>query len=676
VVRLVLRPGAGRYVSDVAAHLLGLEDWSSAQDAVTRDGYLSQRRGWAFKGTQAVSANPVGLYEVAFTLNGNTRLVTTNASPAQMHVWQSSGAGIPVASSGSNYMDYSSTAVYLPRAVYRDELLVCAQDGESPMFRYSGSLKTWSSFTGTQTLAAGEAKVTGFTANVAPDRGGYLVAHASNLTGRVATYPRIVESGTTQLTLEDCHAGSTQNLVSQAPLEVGHTWPAVPVYDRGTVTVSSRTLTGYGTQWSSLTTYKNDAVMLIMSGGNAQIGSANFVGPSSDTSWSGIELSDQSTKSAYKIMRRCPFKDVAAHKGGLWGAGVKAYPNRVYYSPPDWNLAFPPGAVMPFDPIGDNTGDPAQYQLDWIDVPSPYHGDPIVAILSSPGPLWVLMHDSVHGVDGSWPDVYQRKIADGAGCLDIRSAISVEEGLFFAGVDGIYWSPNGEELVDITDGRIKNEWRALTSEWDPSTSYVSCGAASGHLLVSGKFGSTSRSLLFDLARREWLGKVSNVSARAQFVSRTPGKKPALYFVDSTNDVGRVKDFAPAVDGTGSAKDENGLGPSLSVHTTANLSGGPTLEESKLTDVEIHANVYDQGSPGSSQLTLALKHSGGQVSATKTLAPVNSDNQDLVDRYVRQVNRSGRLHQLQLGAVTGTNSTSTKIEVHEVSVTFRPTRRGT
>jgi hypothetical protein len=63
--------------------------------------------------------------------------------------------------------------------------------------------------------------------------------------------------------------------------------------------------------------------------------------------------------------------------------------------------------------------------------------------------------------------------------------------------------------------------------------------------------------------------------------------------------------------------------------------------------------------------------------TKTLDSINSDSVDLLDRHKREINRSGRLHQLKLDVnPTGTNDANTKVEVSEIVLTFRDGRPGT
>jgi hypothetical protein len=177
-----------------------------------------------------------------------------------------------------------------------------------------------------------------------------------------------------------------------------------------------------------------------------------------------------------------------------------------------------------------------------------------------------------------------------------------------------------------------------------------------------------------------MGRLSNLTARHMFSARISGEIEALFFVDDAEQ-GRVMNFAPALNGSGIAKDADGTAPRMQVHTTQNLKADALVQEARLLTAEIEANVYDQGSAGATQLSVTVEHSGGLLSGgsgaqSKTLDVIDSDSTDLIDRHEREVNRSGRTHQLKLDVSTlGTNNANTKVEVSEIALTFRDGRRG-
>jgi hypothetical protein len=67
-----------------------------------------------------------------------------------------------------------------------------------------------------------------------------------------------------------------------------------------------------------------------------------------------------------------------------------------------------------------------------------------------------------------------------------------------------------------------------------------------------------------------------------------------------------------------------------------------------------------------------------ASATKTLSDIDSDTVDRVDRTrFRSVNTKGRIQQVRFDADTlGTNTAATKVEIHELTGTFRDRRSRT
>jgi hypothetical protein len=677
---VVIRPGLARYVTDRPAHLLDPEtEWAYLQDCLTPGGKLVQRKGWPYDGTVADTANNLYyVYRAKFTLAGVTRTIT-GAVSAGMLIHNPSSAGTSITA-------YAGGLLGIPRCMYRDELIICVQNGTTPFARYSGaSVET--SAAASPTWTAGEATLTGATFGSTPGKGSYATVAMGTNGASGSLYHAGVRltavTSTSSVTADDIKASTTVTAGVQGIIRAldQRAAPCVSVYNTGTVTaVADGTVTGYGTKWAADMSVQNqNFCVLINDGGTWKLHSFKAVG--SDTTLTGGYGPTISSKAAYHIASPPPFKDAASHKGSLWGAGVAGYSNRVYVGPPGWNPSLPPGAVPPFDPsVAVTSTDPRYFLLQTIDVPNPDDSDPIVALLSSQDALWVLKRNSIHGIQGTYPDFSQSPIALGVGCIDLRSAIATDEGLFFASEQGIFWSPDGQDIVDITRDKMNREWRALMRSWD-ANSYVTCGVANGHLVVSGKFGSTAASYLYDLQRREWMGTLSNITARHMFSARISGEVEALYYVDDSSQ-GRVMNFAPAINTSGIAKDGNGTAPRAKGHTASNLKGDFT-GESRLLYGEVVANPYDVGAAGATKITSTLEHSGGLLSGgtgvqTKTLDAINSDAVDLLDRYkLRDINRSGRQHQFKFDVTpTGTNDANTKVELSEITLTFRDGRPGT
>lgn len=665
------RPFTGGMVTDQPSYALGPQQTPFAQDLLSPSDLAVQRKGWTYNGTVADSATDLlGVWRAKFVLADVTRTMTTDASKIYVH--NAAGAATKIE-------DWASC---IPRAMYRDELLFCVQDGQTPMIRYSGAAVESDSIAAGQWITkSGEFNATSgtYSSDVAP---GWYLRYAE-----VAPYfLRLLEKvSTTSVVLEDVqwaftNTGSGSFTVQATAL----TSPCVSVYNASTMSLNGATgvVTGNGTKWDTGAWGAVDALQdafLFLVDGSDLWQFRNILSVTDDDTLAVPITGGNSTDLSYHVMRACPFKDVAAHKGSLWGTGVAQYPDRVYYSPQGWNPSFPPGYVLPHDPDTTNfSANANDFFLETIDVPSPFDGDGNVAILESPNPLLVLKRHSVYGIYGEYPTVSSALIADGAGCIDIRSAWSFEFGQVWAGENGIFMYVNGQ-VIDLTDGRINREWRALTASFDYGTSdYCAIGEAYGHLIVSitTSGGATKRSYAYDLRDGAWMSRFTNHDARYFFSSKVPGEAEKLLWVGASGAQGRIQDSAPVLNLTGIAKDADGDSPRMQAWTGSNFAGG--IENlDRIVDLQVHANVLDAGVAGATSMAVSVVSGGGignPADSTKTLTAISSDTADRVDRHNRKVARIGRLHQVRLDVSTlGTNTAATKVEVAQISASIRDSR---
>jgi hypothetical protein len=665
-------------LTDQPAFKIGPQNSAFAQDLVAPEGIARQRRGWAYDGTTAdVADNLVGVYRSKFVLNDNTRTVTGD-DDGDLFVHNASSSGTAI---------FTGTAVYLPRCVYRDELIWCAQDGTTPLRRYSGATAAVTRSGGTATWTDGEATITGTTWGSAPASGSYVaITMGTGASARIKVHGKVLESTTTSLTVDGLRASSTTSMGENGDTsQTGLAYPAVPIYDAGTVTIAAGAVTGYGTDFSGAGVVVGDHMVVIPADSpptdpwhasiDASVGS---------TSIGTLQSANMATKSTYLITRALPFKDAAVHKNSLFGTGVAQYPSRVYIFPPGWNMAMPPGYVLPVDPtVPMQSSNVNDFLADFVDVPSAYDGDDNVAILSSPSPLLVLKRATVYGIYGSYPNFSVDKIEDGVGCIDLRSAISTNNGQFWAGEHGIYAYVGGQ-VVDLTEGKINREWRALTRDFDFGTSdYCTIGQVYDHLFVSivTGAGTTNRCYVFDMANRAWVSRFTNHKARYFFSAQVDGEEEELYWVGD-NDQGRVMKSSVTVNATGIAKDGDGDSPRMQAWTGQGLDGSQSIDDdARMLDLSISHNIYDAGAAGTTEMGVSVVAGGSleaNADATKTLTAIDSDTVDRVDRTrFREVNTKGRLQQVRIDvSTTGTNTAATKIEVPELSATFRERRQRT
>lgn len=659
----------------------------SAQDLIAPQGMARQRRGWSYAvaGGQVVADTFGGVYRAQFILSDETRTVLSTTAG---DVWMVSDAG------GTAQIYNGSSGEYLPRAVYRDELWLCHQGGQLPALRYSG-MDYDTAIGGTVlTYTAGQSIVTAtsgaFAAAVVP--GSYIrivsetPAPANDGIGPFI-WARVVERvSDTVLTVEGIRTedGGTMADVEN-PRGVAFGYPCVSVYEAGTVSqTADYTVTGGKWQtgdWGSVQA-GSDCLFVPVAGTDTEYMMLQIDGVSSDTLLSVLSTDNTISNQPYSIARRMPFKDVASHQDSLWGTGVAQHPNRVYVGPPGWNPAFPPGVPEPFDPES-NFHSPTRrdFFLNYIEVPTPYDGDVVEAILPTSNPLLVLKGSGVYGTFGAYPTFTTELIEEGAGCIDIRSAWSLPSGPFWAGENGIFTYRNGR-VIDITSGRINREWRSnFGRKMESASSYCTLGEVYNHIFVSAlNDDGLHETYVFDMANGTWVSKFSNHKMRNAFSSKVPGEKEKLLWV-GPDFQGYIMDSADTVDTaiTGNERDGDGTKPRMKAWTGTNLSQRQLDEESKMLDLAVTANVYDGGTAGSTQLATSIVVGGGLVDGddqTIAVGDINSDTTDRVDRtYFRNVNANGRYHQIRFDVDTfdtDDHASGAKVEIAEVSMSFMPT----
>ena len=709
------RPFTGGYKTDLPDYALALNEASYAQDMVAPTGIARQRWGWNYVGSSVSLGGSGSVRAVARNYFAVPQTTVTTVSDQNGNVYAQGTDG-----SWTRITTANSGLSYLPRCVYNGEIIYCAQDGVSPLVRYSGVQSfTFTIAFNALTMNAGSMTLSG-PSGASGTKGAYIIAWYPNSSGgyskNAGMSSRIIEgggaSGVTVESLRNKTSSNASATVAWRTSAVGYAYPAVVVAEVGKVSsVSGTTVNFEGTNFTAGTTRTtfptNDSLLIE----NTTVGSpheiADITGVNSTTQITTHVGLSGFTNAAFKHLRRCPFKDATVHRGSLWGTGVSQYPNRVYVFIPTKDIGLPPAAEKPFDPTLQAGYASTNVQgftrvSDFLagayDVPGPFDSTPVVAILSSPGPLLALKSDSVYGLYGTYDatnpsSVEVSRISDGAGCIDIRSAITVESIPFWAGDDGIF-SYRNSQIINLADGRIQREWEALMRGYVRGTSWVSIGTiGTSYLVVScggldatktggAKNGPdtenpTGRTLVFDMRLNIWLGRMSSIRPLNMWSVTAEDGGQALYAVDPTNFENRIIDVATAYIG-GDASDDDGNYPRFKAWSTASLAQADGVEgEARFCDVVVHANLLDTSTP-TSTFDISIVSGGSlddQTSSTKTLSPITADTADRVDRHKRTVNRSGRLHQIRLD-MSMTDTSNVKSEIPEVVMSFRDTRRGT
>jgi hypothetical protein len=687
-VRQVLfdRPFIDGVVTDQPAYKLGPRNSRSAKDAVAPRGLITQRKGWEYDGSVAdVADNLVALFRAPFALANVTRTLTCD-DDGQVRIHNAAGSGTLLFTNGSTPM--------IPRAMYRDELLFCSTDGVAPLIRYSGaSFGTALGYSGTITLAQGEASTGGtLSLSQSPGRGAYVSLARATSAQNFRMWHRTLEASTTSVTLENILAGAGGGGITAGGATVfqgfGYMFPCVPIYGAGSAEYLASVLSGFGTKWSSgaitfLTGDSGDAILIMPAGADAAAFAVNTVTDDDTLTVRGGTASNVA-KSAYQMLRRGNFRDVANHKGSLWGAGDNFNEDRVYVAPPGWDMAGPPGFVPPYDPFAETTSDNADdFRLDYIEVPASFDGDKIVGITHSGDPLVTVKTRDAWGIYGSYP-VFERVMLPngaGCGCIDMRSLHTLSPGPVWAGVDDIHLF-TGTDVQQLCEGKIGREWRSITGDFASGTDYCAIGEVDDHLIVSiTSNGATAHvAKVLDLRTGAWVSnQFTNHKARYFFTSRVPGEVDKLLWVGD-DEQGRVMNSAMVIEG-GIAKDGDGTSPSFDVSTGEGLDGDEPIDtESRVLDVAISANLYEATLTGTT-VEVSLISAGSlfePAALTTVLGTITADTVDRPDRaFFDPVDQDGRTHQLRIRSTAiGQNVEGTKIEIPELTMTVRDLRSRT
>ena len=737
---VIARPFAGGYRSDVPDYALNPNECAYAQDLIYPFGIAQQRWGWSYDGSVAdVAADLVGVDRSRYPITSQT-VTTTSDVAGNIYIHNQSAAGTSIWPNPWWQGNPNPPPNWIPRCMYNGEVIYCAQDGETPLLRYAGSQTPYASLqglmaTGDWNFPAGKSEAVGAGVNpvsfpAGATKGTFFSAHFVTASNTYAAYPGIStlvlsRNSSSSLSLSSVRnaTSSTANPVSAGPGNVeisplGFAWPGVSIWDSGTVSstgsvikwsFSGADLAASGVRQAALG--YDDSLLVInpTPGGPHFIGSINSVDTISPTQQINTiaQPSFSVTNATYRITRRLPFKDATVHKNSLWGTGVKQYPNRLYVGPPLWDIGLPPGAVEPFDPtVNDQFADLDELLLQPIDVPSRYDTDPVVALLSTPGPLLVLKGSSVYGIYGSYPSYEQTLIANGSGCIDLRSAVTIDGVAFWAGKDGVFMYAGGQ-IQPLTRGKIEREWQALMRGYVAGTSYVTTAMVAGHLVISvggltntatgeAKIGPDSsnpseRTYIYDMRSQQWTSRISNAKMRNMTSTRVPGEVPSILGV-SDDRQGRVIDLTPTITGTkctnrasqtlaaADPTDAAGTGPRMQAWSSSALAQANGIEgEARLLDLSVHTTLTDtSGLAYATALDVTTAHGDALDSPSTSVVfqgTITGDTVDRVDRTKFRVNKTGRLHQVRVDLDT-TPSTTTKTQIPEMVASFRDNRRMT
>ena len=698
----ISRPFTKGWVTDRPRWALDQQEMADGQDIFWPRGVAVQRRPWDYVQAQ----NPLGtsgilssVIAVQFQPDSTTvsYVVTDNAGRV----------GIANTASAATAFTAQSTT-YLPRAFYDGEVLLCPQDGISPIIRWSGYAGTVGNVASTSIAwARNTPQVTGIGTTFTTDLPVYSYLNIerngnfgpnfrveqvqSNTSVSLKTNPWMSEATSSPITVTPGALAFQRSPYGTLGLRV-----AVTGVGAATVSSSSTSLTGKATTWASYgqgyaPLASGDVIALLPQPATSTLSaiiSTPDVGVVSSVTNAttatlklapGVSFSD----CAYVALRSMPGKEICSHQGRLWITGVAWEPNRVYVTPISGSVIDARNNEI-YNLGTSKNGENAyssefssSVQAKYVDVPDRFSEGKIVGLLSGRNVLLVLRSNSCFGIFGAWPGITVEQIADGAGCVDVRATAVADDGLYWAGEEGIYRYVPGRGIEDITRERVNREWRRIMRDRSTS-SIVSLGVINKHVLVSyldgsayglGSGSQTSVTWVYDTVSNTWCGKASDIKARYMQTARLRGLPDDLFFIEGDSSVRRLGSLASAFSDDDSAPVSGAQKPSMYAESGSILTGTAT---DSFRTIEMRVGYECEGS-GS---TLTVKTANDEDSPAATQATLAATSGDITTTRLRASTASSTSAALgkdgrQFGfRFEASGSDADRIALHEVQVTAR------
>lgn len=657
--------GKDGVISSLDETMVGVDAFSYAQDAMIRDGMVMPVHPSRLLDGASGSV-PMDVFDEAFkaTFAVNNKTVigwTSKAIPISHSSGYSTGASLRDAATGNVMCQFTTStspvAPYRPACVYRDELIFC-RSGPSgaldPIVRFSGAELFDVLKTGDCSIAQGTGVLTYVTAGIqaSDEKGGYVYLSSPGPTFP-AIHHRLVDITTPSSTLEESvYQTAAVASTGFTYKSWGLTYPAMRTPSNGSVTKSGTTITGLGTSFNlyqsgdlgrSILVARSDGVFEHMQG--SAVTSTSITGVLSATAIAtGVPYIGTSTLA---------FADCCTHQASLCGVGYVYDRQALFVGPPDWNLSFPPGFPLPFDPSAPaESYNAGEFLMDRIPIQNTAPDDYAIGVISTPDALYVANADSLVEIDGVWPSFRQRILARGIGMLNPEAKVSIDRGgVFFAGPRGVY-ALQGGQWTDITAGRIDTEYvNVIRGMTDP---VVKMGVAHDTLIVTAEErGSTdaddSVTWHYDIARGVWMGRLTEPTRGSLWFWPSNDE---LISVDAND---RLSNYAAKFEhpNTQTAPEVGQGYSSMEVHTGASLStsGRPGIDDEALvTEIDADVYCYNGGSGAAGTLQFQIESSGGDDDeGSSTTTAVEDSTVDLTrtdrQRMRFQVNAFGVWHKL-------------------------------
>ena len=252
----IARPFTKGWVTDRPRWSLDAQEMADGQDVFWPRGVAVRRNGWSY--TQA--SDPIG---TTGSLSGIMAVQFDASLTNVTYVVTDTTGRVGIANTGSATSAFTGTTnvAYLPRTFWNGEVILCPQDGVSPIRRWAGVTSTPSTAGGTVRITRDRTDVTGTSTTFTSQApvGSYIKFTRKGSFGysyRVTA----VDSNTSLSVAVGPWTDSWDDRATARPSASSVSWVArnsgdiglkAIVTDMGTATVSGTAATGNATLWSS-----------------------------------------------------------------------------------------------------------------------------------------------------------------------------------------------------------------------------------------------------------------------------------------------------------------------------------------------------------------------------------------------------------------------------------------
>jgi hypothetical protein len=682
-------------VTDLQSWELDSTQTPNAQDAIAPKGVMALRANPA-----AFAAAPgAGTLITCYTAD---LPISSGVPSVQQIVADSTGIVYNWFSAGWRAGNGTIGTPSLIREVYKGEAILCPMDGVSPIRRFAGIgiAATPSAATGTVTTTAGSTVVTGSGTNFATQAPIGTFLAIAGIAGYSFKVVNVLSA--TSLAVDTPIPITLSTGVGWLSSPLGQIGLSTPVTTVGTITITSgsASVTGTATSFSSpvlLNAALQPGDGIAPTGSFDRLAAINTISSQTALTLTAVQGATY-TNVPYVGFRQLVGREARIYSGILFVTGVDWLPNHIFYLPPGADLGVQTNGIQSF---ATDYGD--AHLAQYFTVPSPQASGRIVALLTTPEGMLVLRTDDawmVYGTPTATSAPTFGLFAKGAGCVDMRSAISCEYGQIWCGMEGIYLYTGGR-IVDIaSQGGRGREWRALMKNWLVNfgtnlNTVVACGVIDGHLLVSVQRSQSpviNQVWVYDLQANVWRSNFTQIAPtyfnlwRSQTLNMSAGGiTDTLYFTQGGNAAGGSTDTPKLWQDNAMLRDEGAIVSDIVYNGTfvvdlPESAAGSTADLDRVIEEKV---VYElTGGNTTTKLVCQSAVDGGALGTDASLATTANGPQearvlpqsDVTQAAGGAIGVLGRrhAHRITMSATQPAGQPSA-LRLHEVDLVVRPRR---